>query len=80
VRTPPDPATAEADCLGALATAIELGMLPLVAHCHPGLARLDGRRGRPAESRTHLQAAACLFAEMGMQFWLTSATTPSAGS
>jgi DNA-binding SARP family transcriptional activator len=75
VRTPLDVAAAEAGYRSALATAIELGMRPLVAHCHLGLARLDGRRGRPEESRTHLEAAVRLFAEMGMQFWLSSAIT-----
>jgi DNA-binding SARP family transcriptional activator len=78
-RTPPDPAAAVAGYRSALATAIELGMRPLVAHCHLGLARLDDRCGRPAESRAHLEAAARLFAEMRMSFQLPSAPARLAG-
>ena len=40
---PPDVAQAEAHYRQALALAEELGMRPLVAHCHHGLGRLYGR-------------------------------------
>ena len=48
---PPDVAQAEAHYQQALALAEELGMRPLLAHCHHGLGRLygqTGRRERPA--------------------------------
>ena len=48
---PPDAAQAEAHYQQALALAEELGMRPLVAHCHLGLGRLYARpavRSRPA--------------------------------
>ena len=43
---PPDAAQAEAHYQQALALAEELGMRPLVAHCHLGLGRLYGQTGR----------------------------------
>jgi tetratricopeptide (TPR) repeat protein len=67
---PPDPARAEAHYRGALAAARELGMRPLVARCHVGLARLGNRHGRPEGAMTHLETAARLFTEMGMVRWL----------
>ena len=43
---PPDAAQAEAHYQQALALAEELGMRPLVAHCHHGLGRLYGQIGQ----------------------------------
>ena len=43
---PPDVAQAEAHYQQALALAEELGMRPLVAHCHLGLGRLYAQTGR----------------------------------
>ena len=43
---PPDAAQAEAHYQQALALAEELGMRPLVAHCHLGLGRLYGQTGQ----------------------------------
>jgi tetratricopeptide (TPR) repeat protein len=43
---PPDVAQAEAHYQQALALAEELGMRPLVAHCHHGLGRLYGQTGQ----------------------------------
>jgi class 3 adenylate cyclase/tetratricopeptide (TPR) repeat protein len=54
----------------ALARASELGMLPLVAHCHAGLATLHRRTGRPAETNWHLAEARALYEDMGMAYWL----------
>src|SRR5262249_54590569 len=54
---PPDPAQAEAYYQQALALAEELGMRPLVAHCHLGLGRLYGQTGRGEQARTALTTA-----------------------
>jgi class 3 adenylate cyclase/tetratricopeptide (TPR) repeat protein len=59
----------------ALALAGELGMRPLVARCHFGLGRLYRRAGERALAHEHLSAAAAMFRDMGMQFWLESAET-----
>src|SRR5207244_3424910 len=48
---------AEAHYLQALALADELGMRPLVAHCHLALGKLSARIGRRAEARTELSTA-----------------------
>jgi tetratricopeptide (TPR) repeat protein len=48
---------AEAHYRQALALAEELGMRPLVAHCHLGLGKLYARIGRRAETRAALSAA-----------------------
>jgi DNA-binding SARP family transcriptional activator len=69
-RTPPDRTRAKAHFEDALAVARELGMQPLVAHCHFGLGRLAARGGRGAEDEVHLETASRLFTEMGMTFWL----------
>ena len=44
-HTPPDVATAEAHYRAAMTLATELGMRPLLAHCHLGLGTLAGRTG-----------------------------------
>jgi tetratricopeptide (TPR) repeat protein len=45
----------------------ERGMRPLLGRCHLGLGRLFQRSGDAAKAASHLQAAAGLFGEMGMQ-------------
>jgi tetratricopeptide (TPR) repeat protein len=57
----------------ALARATELGMRPLVAHCHLGLGTLYRKTGKGAEAREHLNTAATMYREMGMTFWLENA-------
>ena len=57
----------------AMALASELGMRPLVAHCHLGLGKLYRRMGRGDQAREHLTAAATMYREMGMAFWLEEA-------
>ncbi len=57
----------------ALTLASETGMLPLVAHCHLALARLDRGRSKGEEARAHLMTASSLYDEMDMQFWLKQA-------
>ncbi len=56
----------------ALALATELGMRPLVAHCHFGLGRLE-RRSRRKQAREHITTATTMYREMDMQFWLEQA-------
>ena len=53
----------------ALALADELGMRPLVAHCHLDLGKLFRNAGRPEHAREHLMMAAALYREMGMRVW-----------
>jgi class 3 adenylate cyclase len=72
-RDPPDVALAEAHYQHALALADELGMRPLVAHCHLGLGSLYLKIGRPAQARAELSAAIALYRAMAMTFWLPQA-------
>jgi tetratricopeptide (TPR) repeat protein len=57
----------------ALDLAIDLGMRPLIAHCHLGLGTLYRRTGDHAKAREHLTTAATMYREMGMTFWLEQA-------
>ena len=57
----------------ALALADELGMRPLVAHCHLGLGTLYRRTGDRAKAEEHLTTATTMYREMGMTFWLEKA-------
>jgi tetratricopeptide (TPR) repeat protein len=57
----------------ALALAVELGMRPLVAHCHAGLGRLYRRTGKPQQADEHLAVATTMYREMGMTYWLEKA-------
>jgi len=65
-----DVATAAAHYDAALSLASELEMRPLVAHCHHGLGELYRRTGNPGQAQQHLTAAAGMFGEMGMTYWL----------
>ena len=57
----------------ALALATELGMRPLVAHCHLGLGKLCGKMNKREQAREHRTTAATMYREMDMQFWLEQA-------
>jgi uncharacterized protein HemY len=57
----------------ALALADELGMRPLVAHCHLGLGRLYLRTDKHEQAREHLATATTMYPEMGMTYWLEKA-------
>jgi tetratricopeptide (TPR) repeat protein len=59
----------------ALALATELGMRPLVAHCHLGLGKLYRRIVQREQAREHLTTAAAIYREMDMRFWLEKAET-----
>jgi len=70
---PPDVESAEGHLGEALALAEQLGMRPLVAHCHLGLGRLASRTGKRSLARQHLARAAAMYREMDMGFWLEKA-------
>jgi tetratricopeptide (TPR) repeat protein len=70
---PPGVKAAAAHYRQALALAEELGMRPLVAHCHFGLGNLYAKIGRRAEVRAELSAAVELYLTMEMTFWLPQA-------
>jgi hypothetical protein len=54
----------------ALALADELGMRPLLAHCHRGLGTLYVQTGCPEPARAALTAAMALYRAMEMTFWI----------
>jgi tetratricopeptide (TPR) repeat protein len=54
----------------AMTLADELGMRPLVAHCHLGLGKLYRRTSKPEQAREHLTTATLMYGEMDMRFWL----------
>src|SRR5207302_4704268 len=53
-----------------LALASELGMRPLIAHCHAGLGRLYQRTGERPLAREHFTTATTMYREMEMSYWL----------
>src|SRR5262249_17405696 len=57
----------------AMALATELGMRPLVAHCHLGLGTLYGRIGKREQAQEQLTTASTMYREMGMTYWLEKA-------
>ncbi len=57
----------------ALALASELGLRPLVAHCHLGLGALARKTGRGEQAQEHLTTATAMYREMDMRFWLEQA-------
>ena len=54
----------------ALVRANELGMRPLAAHCHAGLAKLARRVGEPQDADEHFATASAMYRDMGMTSWL----------
>ena len=60
---------AEAHYRHAQALAEELGLRPLLAHCHLGLGALYRRAGTRQEAREHIATAVTMFGEMDMRFW-----------
>ena len=63
----------EAHYRASLALAEPRGMRPLVAYCHLGLGTLYARVGKPEHAREYLAAAASMFRDMDMRFWLAQA-------
>ena len=54
----------------AIALASALGMRPLIAHCHFGLAKLYRDTGTGDQAREPLATATAMYREMGMTYWL----------
>jgi hypothetical protein len=69
----PDIAAAEDAYRAASGLATMLGMRPLIAHCELGLGSLGRRVGNSSRALQHLTAAAGMFGEMGMPWWLDTA-------
>lgn len=69
----PEIDTADQQYRRALALATDLGMRPLVAHCHFGLGTLYQRVGRMEQAHEHLAAATSLYRETDMGVWLARA-------
>jgi tetratricopeptide (TPR) repeat protein len=69
-RKPADVEAAEAHYGESMTLAAELGMRPLIAHCHRGLGTLCGLAGKTPAAREHLTAAAKMFRQMNMGSWL----------
>ena len=69
-REPPIVEQAEIYYRQALTLADELGMRPLLAHCHRGLGRLYLQVGQSEQARAELSAAIELYRAMDMTFWL----------
>ncbi|MBI3325504.1 MAG: hypothetical protein HYZ81_02210 [Nitrospinae bacterium] len=72
-RDPPEAEQAETHYRKALALADELGMRPLLAHCHLGLGTLYLKTRRREEAQAELSAAIELYRAMDMTFWLPQA-------
>jgi len=72
-RDPSECEKADAAYREALALAAELGMRPLVAHCHLGLGELYRRTEQREQAREHLTIAAGMYREMDMTYWLEKA-------
>jgi tetratricopeptide (TPR) repeat protein len=72
-REPPQSALAEAYYRQALTLADELGMRPLVAHCHLGLGTLYAKIDQREQARAELSTAIDLYRAMDMTFWLPQA-------
>jgi tetratricopeptide (TPR) repeat protein len=64
---------AEAQYRQALASAEELDMRPLAAHCHVGLGQLYRRTGKLAQAEERLTVGTTMYREMNMRFWLEQA-------
>jgi DNA-binding SARP family transcriptional activator/type II secretory pathway predicted ATPase ExeA len=60
---------AQAHLMSALAMSDELGMKPMAAHCHAGLARFHRDRGDMDRATHHRNAAATLYRDMAIPWW-----------
>jgi tetratricopeptide (TPR) repeat protein len=72
-RDPPEAEKAGKQYDQAITLATELGMRPLVAHCHFGLGKLYRRTGKREQAQEHLATATTMYREMDMRFWLEQA-------
>jgi tetratricopeptide (TPR) repeat protein len=69
-RDPPQTQEAVDRYGDALELGQEIGMRPLVAHCHLGLGKLYRRTDEREQAREHLATATSMYSEMGMTYWL----------
>jgi class 3 adenylate cyclase/tetratricopeptide (TPR) repeat protein len=72
-RDPCDVGIAEGHYAEAIALGNELGMRPLVAHCHLGLGKLHRGTERAEQGREHLATAMRMYRDMDMTHWLAQA-------
>ena len=72
-QAPPEIEPAAHHYRQALALAEELGMRPLVAHCHLGLGTLYAKTGQREQARAELSTAIEMYRAMAMTFWLPQA-------
>jgi tetratricopeptide (TPR) repeat protein len=72
-QNPPEIEPAALHYRPALALAAELGMRPLMAHCHLGLGMLYAQSDQREQARTELSTAIALYRAMEMTFWLPQA-------
>ena len=72
-QAPPEIEPAAHHYRQALALAEELGMRPLVAHCHLGLGTLYAKTGQREQARAELSTAIEMYRAMDMTFWLPQA-------
>ena len=66
-------ATAGTHFRDALTLGNELGLRPLVAHCHAGLAELHCRAGQAQQGARDFTTATAMYRTMGMTYWLEKA-------
>ena len=65
-----NPGTAEEHYRKAMALASECGMVPLLAHCHLGIGKGYGSKGKGAPlAHEHLVKAAGMYGSLEMPFW-----------
>ena len=69
---------AEGHYFDAMKSGRELGMRPLIAHCHLGLGKLFRRTGKREQAQEHLTAATAMYRDMGMTYWLERPETEMA--
>jgi DNA-binding SARP family transcriptional activator len=67
------PGEAEGYFRDGLALAEEIGMRPLIAHCHHGLGRLHQLAGAHQQAAKHFMTAAAMYRELDMPFWIKRA-------
>jgi tetratricopeptide (TPR) repeat protein len=72
-ENPLDIGKAEDHYRQALTLAEELGMRPLIAHCHVGLGKLYRRTGNLEQAKKHLTDGVAMMREMQMGLWLERA-------
>ncbi len=72
-QDPPEVKKADGHYHQAMALANELGMRPLVAHCHLGLGKLYRRTEKHDQARENLTTAATMYRDMDMRFGLEQA-------